>query len=61
MIVYKGMLTAPQLRGYYPDLRDPRCASKLALVHARFSTNTAPRWQLAQPYHLVCHNGEYRR
>ena len=58
-IVYKGMLTAPQLRGYYPDLRDPRCASKLALVHARFSTNTAPSWQLAQPYHLVCHNGEF--
>jgi glutamate synthase (NADPH/NADH) large chain len=57
-LVYKGMLTASQLRGFYPDLRDPRCATKVALVHARFSTNTAPSWELAQPYHLVCHNGE---
>jgi glutamate synthase domain-containing protein 2/glutamate synthase domain-containing protein 1/glutamate synthase domain-containing protein 3 len=57
-LVYKGMLTASQLRGFYPDLGDPRCVSRLALVHARFSTNTAPSWELAQPYHLVCHNGE---
>jgi glutamate synthase domain-containing protein 2/glutamate synthase domain-containing protein 3/glutamate synthase domain-containing protein 1 len=57
-LVYKGMLTASQLRGFYPDLADPRCASTLALVHARFSTNTAPSWELAQPHHLVCHNGE---
>lgn len=57
-LVYKGMLTASQLRGFYPDLRDPRCVTKVALVHARFSTNTAPSWELAQPYHLVCHNGE---
>jgi glutamate synthase domain-containing protein 2/glutamate synthase domain-containing protein 1/glutamate synthase domain-containing protein 3 len=57
-LVYKGMLTAAQLGDYYPELRDPRCASRLALVHARFSTNTAPSWALAQPYHLLCHNGE---
>ena len=48
-IVYKGMLTAPQLRGYFPDLRDPRTASALALVHSRFSTNTFPSWELAHP------------
>ncbi len=48
-IVYKGMLTAPQLPRYYTDLRDPRLASRLALVHSRFSTNTFPSWTLAHP------------
>jgi len=57
-IVYKGMLTAPQLLGYYPDLQDPRTASALALVHSRFSTNTFPSWELAHPYRLIAHNGE---
>ena len=57
-IVYKGMLTAPQLRGYFPDLRDPRTASALALVHSRFSTNTFPSWELAHPYRMIAHNGE---
>jgi glutamate synthase domain-containing protein 2/glutamate synthase domain-containing protein 1/glutamate synthase domain-containing protein 3 len=57
-IVYKGMLTSPQLREYYPDLSDERCTSQLALVHSRFSTNTFPSWQLAHPYRLIAHNGE---
>ena len=49
-IVYKGMLTAPQLLGYYPDLQDERAKTALALVHSRFSTNTFPSWELAHPY-----------
>ena len=57
-IVYKGMLTAGQLRGYYPDLSDPAMQSALALYHSRFSTNTLPRWSLAQPFRFLCHNGE---
>ena len=57
-IVYKGMLTAPQLRGYYPDLEDERTGSALALVHSRFSTNTFPSWELAHPYRMIAHNGE---
>jgi glutamate synthase domain-containing protein 2/glutamate synthase domain-containing protein 1/glutamate synthase domain-containing protein 3 len=57
-IVYKGMLTAPQLPRYFTDLRDPRLASRLALVHSRFSTNTFPSWELAHPYRMVAHNGE---
>jgi glutamate synthase domain-containing protein 2/glutamate synthase domain-containing protein 1/glutamate synthase domain-containing protein 3 len=57
-IVYKGMLTAPQLPHYFPDLRDPRLASRLALVHSRFSTNTFPSWELAHPYRMIAHNGE---
>ncbi len=57
-IVYKGMLTAPQLRRYYPDLEDERTASALALVHSRFSTNTFPSWELAHPYRMIAHNGE---
>ncbi len=57
-IVYKGMLTAPQLPRYFTDLRDPRVATRLALVHSRFSTNTFPSWQLAHPYRMIAHNGE---
>jgi glutamate synthase domain-containing protein 2/glutamate synthase domain-containing protein 1/glutamate synthase domain-containing protein 3 len=57
-IVYKGMLTAPQLPRYFTDLRDPRLASRLALAHARFSTNTFPSWELAHPYRMIAHNGE---
>ena len=57
-MVYKGMLTAPQLSRYYPDLRDERVASRLALVHSRFSTNTFPSWELAHPYRMLAHNGE---
>ena len=57
-IVYKGMLTARQLLGYYPDLQDERVQSALALVHSRFSTNTFPSWELAHPYRMIAHNGE---
>ncbi len=57
-LVYKGMLTAPQLPRYFTDLRDPRLASRLALVHSRFSTNTFPSWELAHPYRMIAHNGE---
>src|SRR4051812_22583114 len=57
-IVYKGMLTSPQLLGYYPDLQDGRTESALGLVHSRFSTNTFPSWELAHPYRMIAHNGE---
>ncbi|HUY60396.1 MAG TPA: glutamate synthase large subunit, partial [Candidatus Dormibacteraeota bacterium] len=57
-LVYKGMLTAPQLRRFYPDLADPRLTSALALVHSRFSTNTFPSWPLAHPFRVIAHNGE---
>jgi len=57
-IVYKGMLSAPQLGPFYPDLSDPAYKSALALVHSRFSTNTFPSWPLAHPYRYVAHNGE---
>ena len=57
-IVYKGMLTSPQVLGYFPDLADPRTKSALALVHSRFSTNTFPSWELAHPYRMIAHNGE---
>ncbi|MCQ9342227.1 glutamate synthase large subunit [Corynebacterium kozikiae] len=57
-IVYKGMLTTPQLAAFYPDLRDQRMETAIALVHSRFSTNTFPAWPLAHPYRLVAHNGE---
>jgi glutamate synthase domain-containing protein 2/glutamate synthase domain-containing protein 1/glutamate synthase domain-containing protein 3 len=55
---YKGMLISNQLAGFYPDLRDPRAKSAMALVHSRFSTNTFPSWELAHPYRVICHNGE---
>jgi len=57
-IVYKGMLTSLQLRHYFPDLQHPNFTSGIALVHSRFSTNTFPTWDLAQPFRLVGHNGE---
>ena len=57
-LVYKGMLTAPQLSRYFPDLRHEQLASQLALVHSRFSTNTFPSWELAHPYRMLAHNGE---
>ncbi|XTZ14622.1 glutamate synthase large subunit [Micromonospora echinospora] len=57
-MVYKGMLTPDQLPAYFPDLRDARVASAIALVHSRFSTNTFPSWPLAHPYRFIAHNGE---
>lgn len=57
-IIYKGMLSSLQLRQYFPDLTNNYFTSGLALVHSRFSTNTFPTWGLAQPFRLLCHNGE---
>ncbi|WP_267162905.1 glutamate synthase large subunit [Halovenus salina] len=58
-VVYKGLLKGTQLAGYFPDLRDPRFQSHVALVHARFSTNTLGRWHLAHPFRNIVHNGEF--
>jgi glutamate synthase (NADPH) large chain len=58
IMVYKGMFTPKQLRDYFSDLRDERLASAIALVHSRFSTNTFPTWDLAQPFRIIAHNGE---
>ncbi|HEX8341472.1 MAG TPA: hypothetical protein VF624_11240, partial [Tepidisphaeraceae bacterium] len=57
-MVYKGMLTPDQVRGYFPDLSDPAFESQFAIVHSRFSTNTFPSWRLAHPYRYLAHNGE---
>jgi glutamate synthase (NADPH/NADH) large chain len=57
-LIYKGMLTTPQLAEFFPDLADERMESALALVHSRFSTNTFPSWPLAHPYRFIAHNGE---
>jgi glutamate synthase (ferredoxin) len=57
-VIYKGMLNAPQVARYFPDLRDPALESALALVHSRFSTNTFPNWARAHPYRYISHNGE---
>ncbi|CAN5602419.1 glutamate synthase large subunit [soil metagenome] len=58
-VIYKGLLTGDQLPEFYPDLRDPEIKSAIALVHARFSTNTLGSWELAHPYRYVAHNGEF--
>ncbi|MFT5386243.1 MAG: glutamate synthase (NADPH/NADH) large chain, partial [Saprospiraceae bacterium] len=57
-VVYKGQLTTYQVRPYFPDLQDERFCSAIALVHSRFSTNTVPKWKLAQPFRYIAHNGE---
>ena len=57
-IIYKGQLKASQLRKYYPDLSDPNFTSSKAIIHSRFSTNTIPKWKLAQPFRSIAHNGE---
>ncbi len=58
VLTYKGMLTAPQLRYFFADLEDEQFASAIAVVHSRFSTNVLPRWDLAQPFRYIAHNGE---
>jgi glutamate synthase (NADPH/NADH) large chain len=58
ILIYKGMLTSPQLRLYFKDLTDERLTSAIAVVHSRFSTNVLPRWDLAQPFRFIAHNGE---
>ncbi len=57
-ICFKGMMLADRVKLYFTDLQDPRTESALALVHQRFSTNTFPSWELAQPFRYLCHNGE---
>lgn len=57
-IVYKGLFIAPQLEQFYPDLTDSLFMSCFAVVHQRYSTNTFPSWQLAQPFRYIAHNGE---
>lgn len=57
-MIYKGMLTPQQIGPYFPDLHDPDFESALALVHARFSTNTFPSWPRAHPNRYMAHNGE---
>ena len=58
VLIYKGMLSSPQLRGYFSDLGDEGLKSAIAIVHSRFSTNVLPRWDLAQPFRYIAHNGE---
>ncbi|MFO8002117.1 MAG: glutamate synthase large subunit [Marinilabilia sp.] len=58
IFIYKGMLTPGQLGEYFIDLQNPGIASAIALVHSRFSTNTFPTWDLAQPFRILAHNGE---
>ncbi len=55
---YKGLLMPEQLERFFPDLRDPALESALCLVHSRYSTNTFPTWDLAQPFRFLAHNGE---
>ncbi len=57
-ILYKGMLLSEQLNTFYPELDDERLVSAIAFVHQRYSTNTFPTWDLAQPFRYVAHNGE---
>ena len=57
-VTYKAMADAAQLDAFYPDLRDERFTSALAVFHSRFSTNTTPTWERAQPFRMLCHNGE---
>ncbi|HET6938481.1 MAG TPA: glutamate synthase subunit alpha, partial [Nocardioides sp.] len=57
-LIYKGMLTPAQLDEVFPDLRDERMATALAVVHSRFSTNTFPSWPLSHPFRFIAHNGE---
>ena len=58
IVIYKGMLTPHQLFSFFPDLEDEDYESHLAMVHSRFSTNTFPSWDRAQPNRFMCHNGE---
>ena len=57
-VVYKGLMAGTRLADFYLDLKDPRCQSRLAVFHQRYSTNTMPDWRLAQPFRMLAHNGE---
>ena len=58
-VVYKALLSSSELGAYFADLRDPLCASRYAVFHQRFSTNTSPSWRLVQPFGTIAHNGEF--
>lgn len=58
ILVYKGMLLAPQLTAFYKDINDPDMKSAMTMLHLRFSTNTFPTWDLAHPFRMIAHNGE---
>ena len=58
-LIYKGLCTADTLGDFFPDLRQPDFVSAVALFHQRYSTNTFPSWHLAQPFRMICHNGEF--
>ena len=57
-VIYKGMFLAEQIDAFYPDLKDERFVSSVAIYHQRYSTNTFPQWRLAQPFRMLAHNGE---
>jgi glutamate synthase (ferredoxin) len=57
-VTYKALCAADQLAGFYPDLLEPTLAVPFAIFHQRFSTNTTPSWERAQPFRVLCHNGE---
>ena len=57
-IIYKGMFLAESIADFYVDLKDERFISRFVIFHQRFSTNTAPSWDLAQPFRAIAHNGE---
>ena len=57
-VTYKALCAAEELARFYPDLSDPELAVPFGIFHQRFSTNTAPSWERAQPFRLLCHNGE---
>ncbi len=57
-IIYKGLLNAPQIRKFFPDLKNKKFTSSFAVFHQRYSTNTFPTWHLAQPFRMMAHNGE---
>lgn len=57
-IVYKGLMMPADLAQFYPDLGDERLATAICVFHQRFSTNTLPKWPLAQPFRFLAHNGE---
>src|SRR5438876_4341797 len=57
-VTYKALCAADQLAAFYPDLRNPALTASFGIFHQRFSTNTAPSWERAQPFRLLCHNGE---
>ncbi|HHJ1295938.1 glutamate synthase large subunit [Pseudomonas sp. P1B16] len=57
-IIYKGLMMPRDLAAFYPDLDDPRLQTAICVFHQRFSTNTLPKWPLAQPFRFLAHNGE---